>query len=742
MTSSADGHGLRDGDPEQIGPFRILGRLGQGGMGTVFLGVDAEGREAAVKVIHPQWAADPDFRRRFQREVAAAQRVARFCTAAVLAADLDGDVDYLATEYVPGPTLQEVVLTQGPLSGSNLEAVAVNVAVALQAIHGAGVIHRDLKPANVLLSPVGPKVIDFGIAQLTDNSAHISSVIAGTPSFMSPEQANGLRLTSASDIFAWGALVAYAATGRAPFGGGPIPNILYRVVRDAPDISGLEPGLRAIVERALAKDPARRPTAQQILDALTGRAPIGDAPDTPQPGAQREATAGPRPLSAAAGAPIVAGEATHAGGAGGGDAGDTASGRPAGRALSPRVSRARLLLGAAAAAVVTAGVVAVVQMAPGKDDPQTSAAPPGGFSAASGSPGSTPDDAGPPGNPLHGTDVRFHATPDSDAARQASAWEASGRTGDATLMRALAGIPQAVWLGETTAAQAARITNATLEAAARQGAVPVFVTDDIHLRACNPDGAADSSAYLAWIDAIARTVGDRKAVFVLEPNSLAELPGSDDCALGDDKDRRARIDALSSAVDRLGALPRTAVYLDGSLDGWPSIDVSASRLIEAGVGRADGFFLNAFGYQTTEQLIVYGTRLAKCVEVMASGHDDKCADAEIDALPDDAAGLPHFVIDTSRNGRGEWNPPSGRYKDPQNWCNPPGRGVGVRPTTRTASRLADAYLWIRPPGMSDDQCTRGTTGSKDPVYGIVTPYGGAWWPELALQRAKDAVPPF
>ncbi|MGI5162081.1 glycoside hydrolase family 6 protein [Microbispora sp. CA-102843] len=686
MTSGAEGEGPRDGDPRQIGPFRILGKLGQGGMGTVYLGRDAEGRDAAVKVIHPQWAADPDFRRRFQREVAAAQRVARFCTAAVLGAGLDGDVAYLATEYVPGPTLQEVVRERGPLSGSSLEAVAVNVAVALQAIHSAGVIHRDLKPSNVLLSPVGPKVIDFGIAQVTDTTADLSGIVAGTPSFMSPEQAKGDRLTPASDIFAWGALVAYTASGRAPFSGGSIPSILYRVLHEPPHISGLDPRLRSIVDLALAKDPAHRPTAQRLVEMLTGHEPIEPAPVSVQE------------------APTAV-----AGGTG-------------------RRSRAGVGIAAAATAIlVTAGVVVAVQVA-SSGDPEPSPKPPARTTASASG-----------GNPLRGQAVRLYASPTGDEAHQADLWQAAGRAGDAAMMRKLAAVPRAVWLGQTNAGEAAHAASATLEAAARQDAVPVFVTDHIPLRACNEDGgAADSDDYLAWIDALASAVGDRKAVFVLEPNSLAELPGSPDCSLGDAADQRARLRMLASAVKRLGALPNTAVYLDGSLEGWPSPEVTATRLVDAGIADADGFYLNVSGYQKTDRLVSYGTRLAACVKTKSSNRGRACADAGTDA---GTAGLPHFVIDTSRNGKGGWTPPEGKYKDPQTWCNPPGRGAGVRPTTRTGGALVDAYLWVRPVGMSDDQCDRGEGGSTDPVYGVVPPYGGAWWPELALQRAKDAVPP-
>ncbi|KAA9379265.1 protein kinase [Microbispora cellulosiformans] len=709
MTNGAEGDGPRYGEPRRIGPFHILGRLGQGGMGTVYLGRDDDGREAAVKVIHPQWAADPAFRRRFQREVAAAQRVARFCTAAVLGAGLDGEVAYLATEYVPGPTLQEVVRDRGPLSGSSLEAVAVNVAVALQAIHSAGVIHRDLKPSNVLLSPVGPKVIDFGIAQVTDNTADMSGIVAGTPSFMSPEQAKGDRLTPASDIFGWGALVAYTASGHAPFSGGSIPSILYRVLHEPPQISGLDPRLRSIVDLALAKEPAQRPTAQRLVEMLTGHEPV-------------ESVA---PVATVAPAATVTGLPTVAGGA------------------ASRRSRPGLLLGVGgvvAALLVTAGVVVAVQTAssgkPSSGEPQVPLAA-SGKPAERATPAPTTTTAGGAGsgNPLRGRDVRLYADPAGDEARQAEAWAAAGRGDDAETMRKLAAVPRAVWLGGPSAAQAGRTASAALEAAARQDAVPVFVTDDIPLHACNEGGAAGSAQYLAWIDAVASAVGDRRAVFVLEPNSLTELPGSPECSLGDAADQRARLRMLASAVKRLGGLPNTAVYLDGSLEGWPSPEVMATRLVEAGIAQADGFYLNAAGYQETGSLVAYGTRLAACVKTRASG-SGTCADTSTDT-----AGLPHFVVDTGRNGRGAWTPPEGKYKDPQEWCNPPGRGAGARPTTDTGNALVDAYLWLRPAGISDARCTRGESGSADPVYGVVTPYGGQWWAELALQRARDAVPP-
>lgn len=242
-----------------IGGYALRRLLGRGGMGEVHLAATPTGGLAAVKVINPELARDPAFRRRFEREVAAARRVARFCTAPVLDAGIDGDVAYLVTEYVKGPSLAEVVRDQGPLSGGNLEALAVGIATALSAIHGAGVIHRDLKPSNVLLSPLGPRVIDFGIAQLVDHDSLASQAILGTPAFMAPEQVRGEVLTPAADVFAWGGVIAFAGTGRLPFGGGAPGEVLYRIMQEVPRLDGLDEGIREVASRALAKDPASGP---------------------------------------------------------------------------------------------------------------------------------------------------------------------------------------------------------------------------------------------------------------------------------------------------------------------------------------------------------------------------------------------------------------------------------------------------------------------------------------------------
>ncbi|WP_308250237.1 serine/threonine-protein kinase [Sphaerisporangium fuscum] len=263
---------LSPSEPSQIGRYRLIGRLGRGGMGTVYLGQDDAGQRVAIKVINPEYSRYEQFRSRFRREAEAARRVRRFCTAAVLDADLDGEQLYVVTEYVEGPNLDEAVRAHGPLRGSSLDALAVGVATALTAIHGAGVVHRDLKPSNVLLSPVGPRVIDFGIARALDTLGGITGTgeLIGTPRYMAPEVLRGEPASPACDVFSWGCLVAFAATGRTPFGGESLPSIMYQVLNTEPSLEGMEPPLRALVAATLRKDPAHRPTAQQILDQMVG----------------------------------------------------------------------------------------------------------------------------------------------------------------------------------------------------------------------------------------------------------------------------------------------------------------------------------------------------------------------------------------------------------------------------------------------------------------------------------------
>ncbi|MEU8465431.1 bifunctional serine/threonine protein kinase/MFS transporter [Streptomyces sp. NPDC029003] len=265
-------------DPTHIGPYRLIARLGEGGMGLVYLGRSDLGRTVAVKVVQAEHAQHPEFRRRFAREVAAARRVGGAWTADVLDADTDAAVPWVATQYIPGPDLTTVVAQDfGPLPERSVRTLANRLALALQAVHEAGLIHRDLKPSNVLVTVDGPRVIDFGIARAMDSLAGDSlhtrtGMLIGSPGFMSPEQVRGLELTPASDVFCLGALLVYAATGRLLFGAtdSGLNAHLFRIAEEEPDLTGVPDSLIELVRACLHKDPAKRPTPRDVATYTAG----------------------------------------------------------------------------------------------------------------------------------------------------------------------------------------------------------------------------------------------------------------------------------------------------------------------------------------------------------------------------------------------------------------------------------------------------------------------------------------
>ena len=276
--------GLQPADPRLIGPYRLVGRLGAGGMGRVFLGVSAVGPPVAVKIIHAELAADPEFRARFSIEVAAARKVSGLFTALVVDADLDAPVPWLATAYVAGPSLSEAVRDRGPLSVTSVLALAEGLAKSLTAIHAVGVVHGDLKPSNVLLALDGPRVIDFGISQAVEVAPLArAGLVVGTPSFMSPEQAAGKEVGPLSDVFSLGAVLAFAATGRKPFGAGQAAAVLERVVCGAPSLEDAPAEVLPLIERCLAKDPAQRYTAAGLLAEVTAVRSVLEPPPGPAP---------------------------------------------------------------------------------------------------------------------------------------------------------------------------------------------------------------------------------------------------------------------------------------------------------------------------------------------------------------------------------------------------------------------------------------------------------------------------
>ncbi|MEV1179168.1 serine/threonine-protein kinase, partial [Nonomuraea sp. NPDC049784] len=279
-------------DPRRLGTYDIVARLGEGGQGVVYLGKSESGEQAAVKLLHHALVADADARTRFLREVAVAQRVARFCTAPVLHADLDGSRPYIVSEYVPGPSLRELVINEGPRRGAALERLAISTATALAAIHRAGILHRDFKPANVLMGPEGPVVIDFGIARALDSpGATATGMAMGTPSYLAPEQLSGAAVSEAADVFAWGVTMVFAATGKPAFGADSIPVVMNRILNEEPQLGGMEGVLAELVAACLSKDPAQRPSADELIVRLTGQ-PAPKSAIEPVTGQQLTSVAG------------------------------------------------------------------------------------------------------------------------------------------------------------------------------------------------------------------------------------------------------------------------------------------------------------------------------------------------------------------------------------------------------------------------------------------------------------------
>lgn len=269
---------LQRGDPNQVGPYRVLGRLGAGGMGVVYL-VQAGRALGALKLIRPQLADDPEFRARFRHEVEAGRAVASRYTARFIDAQLEGTTPYLVTEYVEGPSLAEAVRDHGPLDFTAITGLARGLAEALQSIHSAGVIHRDLKPSNVLLSQTGPRIIDFGIARAMEaTSVTRTGLSVGSPQWMAPEVARGEQLTSASDIFSWASVVVFAASGKPPFGEGRAEAVLYRIVHEDPDLTGVDARLAPVLRAALTRSPGERPTAAELV-ARVPHLPGGEVAD-------------------------------------------------------------------------------------------------------------------------------------------------------------------------------------------------------------------------------------------------------------------------------------------------------------------------------------------------------------------------------------------------------------------------------------------------------------------------------
>ena len=391
------------------------------------------------------------------------------------------------------------------------------------------------------------------------------------------------------------------------------------------------------------------------------------------------------------------------------------------------------------------------------------------------------------------TTTQFYVPkPNQGAKEQIADLTSSGNRIDANLIRQMIETPQAVWFTQGTPKSVLQAVRNTVQRAADKGTVPVLVAYNIPFRDCaqfSAGGATNATEYKAWIDGFAAGIGSEQAVVILEPDGLGIIPWYNPfadrdtwvtnpnyewCQPAEANQATAAADRfamLNYAVDKLKENPGTSVYLDGTHSAWLGSGDSADRLIQAGVADADGFFLNVSNYRLDTHLEKYGTWTTKCIAFASNpaswgiGHSEWCASQYFPANPNDfntwgltdqwytdnvesqtwwysESLLKHFVVDTSRNGQGPWIPTTS-YPDPQDWCNPPGRGLGLRPTANTGNSLIDAYLWVKIPGESDGECTRGLGPggtTVDPEWGLIDPRAGHWFPEMALELAQNANP--
>ena len=285
---------VQDRTPKRLGPYRLIRRLGEGGMGVVYLATDSAQNQVAIKALHPGMAREENARRRMAREVDTMRRVHSRYVAEVVDADLECDPPYIVTRYVPGLTLEDVVSAGGPVTGPALSRLGYGLAQALSAVHAAGVVHRDLKPGNVMISDGEPVVIDFGIAQLPDNTRlTMTGMFMGTPGYLAPEVIEGRDSSDASDVHSWGATMAYAATGRPPYGTGPFETVFYRIVHGSPDLDVVPEPLRPVLLAALSRDPSRRPAADELGRRVAAIDPALLIPGPPAAAAAARLAGGP-----------------------------------------------------------------------------------------------------------------------------------------------------------------------------------------------------------------------------------------------------------------------------------------------------------------------------------------------------------------------------------------------------------------------------------------------------------------
>ena len=767
------------------GKYRLVRYLASGGMGDVY---EAQHtvvkRRFAIKLLHAELAAQRESLARFQREAQAAGALESENVAAAVDFGIAEDGSpYIVMEYLAGESLRALVDRHQHLPLSRAADLVVQACHGVGAAHKAGIVHRDLNPQNLFVCRREDgtdvvKVLDFGVAKLeaVESAETRTGTILGTPAYLSPEQARGEKTVDhRTDIYGLGAVLYELLAGKKPHPGDSHNAILHHIcTQPALPLEGrqldLPPALVEVVQRALASDPCeRQESAEAFAQALA-------------PWAKREIWPAPRGLQEGTGA--LAENSTL-------DAKD--AGLPPG--MAPRSRQVRIYLVAAGTAIALALTIRFVPMGNQPPNFVRQSFPAGTRLFV------------PPPNP--GAVDQIAALAKSNAAREAAA---------ITTMEA---VPQAIWFSKGTPEEVQSAVSNAMVRASQDGSLRVLATSNRPYRDCagfSAGGAKDTAAYEEWIDGFARGIGNERAVVILEPDSTGMIPYTTSLNGAADPCRPTVTDGSGRTVPAPGAsadesyaqiryataslakrAPNALVYLDGTHAAWLPVGESAYRLFRLGVQGTQGFAVNVSSFQRTSHSIQYGTWISKCLHYATRGAKDagtaaafrRCANQRMgDGASDEAAwasteawyaknvpgnldeaALAHFVIDTSRNGRGPLD--AARYADPPfaqpesiirglaagSWCNPPGVGLGARPTTDTGVALLDAYLWIKTVGESDGSCDIaggarawdyesynpwGIAGDSqkhfDPLWGMVDPAAGTWFPGYALELAKNAEP--
>jgi len=799
------------------GKYRIVRLLAQGGMGVVYEAQHTVVRRRfAIKFLRRDLAERRDILTRFQREAEAAGALENEnVTAAVDFGISDDGTPYIVMEFLVGENLASLLEREGRLPVGRAADLVAQACRGVDAAHAAGIVHRDLKPENLFVCRRDDgtdlvKVLDFGVAKLQAldeaSAATRTGSVLGTAAYMSPEQARGEKVVDKrADVYALGAILYELVSRRKPHPGDSQNAILHHIATQ-PAVpldtvqADLPPALVEVVGRALASDPAARPPSAGAL--AQGVAAFGRREVWPSP---REDSGPARGVVSSTMLAPGKGEGAGAPSDASSLAGLTAHGRDLVSGPAPASARPRSWAAVAAGLLVLAATIAVGVRAARKKE----AAPP--------APG--PARAIRALDPA----TRFYVPPPGAAAvAQIARLAETHAFRDAALITAMEAVPRAVYFDGGSPDDVEAEVRKTVQWAAHDGGTPVLVAYNLPYRDCalyGAGGARDAAAYQAWIDGFARGVGDQPALIILEPDGLGIIPnnrsldGSADFCKLTVSDAQGRVRPapgatpaeryalLAWAVDRLaGAAPNALVYLDGTHSAWLPVSEIAYRLSRAGVDRAQGFAVNIVNRQLTSESTRYGTWISKCLAyarragreaafrdcagprfpaVSGGARDWEAADGwyrqHVDGDPRLAATAPtraHFVIDTGRNGRGPLDAAAyaaAPYNQPPEvvaklrlgaYCNPPGAGLGLRPTARTGEPLIDAYLWIGSPGESNGSCDAvggvrawdyarynpwGIAGEAqrhfDPLWGMVDPQAGVWFPEQAIELARNATPP-